>query len=625
MRTIIYSDVIAAAAKMAAIMLPGFPIDVDTKGGFGASVVRHAGTYRVSLPSYHATARLPRDAADYVLGLLIHELAHVRYTVMAHKPGVSRAVQRMTNALEDVRIERETINSGTPDNAAQLLAHVTEKLAGFNTQHGWTGSYAGQAALLACIAGRVANPDYGDLPLATGFASQAPAWLRTIIDRHLPAIERLGSTPEAYTLAETILSEVALEEPKEKTEEPEDDETGETGDQPGEGETGEGETGETGETEEDSEGTETEEDSEGTETEAGSGESEGQDDAEGDAEGEAGETGETETDHETETETHQEKGNKDAGKPRKGSRSNDNPGTTKGPEMDTEVDAVLKEIAKSLTMDTRPDLTGALVEMDHAKGRHTAQSVIDNYRSQGMARVGELRRLANSAGVAPKVRQMLHSQDDSLMTRYETRGRLDRRALARIETGDARVFTRRGLADGIRTGVAFLLDMSSSMMDGRRDLWQGSAVVALAEACERGGADVKIDGFGPAPQSSYGGQLLPFKPWDKRMADGLAAMAGHPSSYGTNLAPSLLMAASELADREGLHKRILLVLTDGECQYGSDLVRAAAELAAAKYGVTVVGIGIQIDLTRTFPKSATVRDLATLGTTMMSELLKAVG
>jgi len=72
-----------------------------------------------------------------------------------------------------------------------------------------------------------------------------------------------------------------------------------------------------------------------------------------------------------------------------------------------------------------------------------------------------------------------------------------------------------------------------------------------------------------------------------------------------------IIAAAGLMDDVVATRRILIVLTDGDCDYGSDAVATACRVAATM-GVEAVGIGMQAaGVTRAFPPrySVNVQDL----------------
>jgi hypothetical protein len=632
-RSILYSDVVTAAGKVAAIMVRGLgqTYAISTNGGTTAAV-RHAGSqhYEIALPSIKASVRMSRTEADFILGLLIHELGHVRYTSFDFPKDNSRELHDLANALEDCREEKAVMTSGDPPNGAKLLAEVTETMAlqasGNGGKEAWPRYTPGQAVACAIVTlGRLANPQYGPLPATTTYAASIPPRVAALVERHMAEITSTTSTAECFDLARRILASAdKVLPPAEEPEKPRG------GDKTTEGGNGEAEDGEgTGEAPSgDDKGTD--------DGQPGPGAGEGTGDGEAEDGGEGAPTG--------------PKGNGD-GEEGGDAAPTDDAGSAKGGQSHGTQDEAKPETfnpADVLAEMLKPRLAA---ETDYNAGRFAATvAALDAAPHESDVRQArgavprpktakDYRAAVNTAGLSPKVRAMLHSQDDSMTTRYETRGRLDRRAIARTSTGDPRVFTRRSLTDGIRTGVGFLLDMSSSMSACRKDRAQAQSAIALGDACERAGADVAIWGFGPSPagwtrdgqtdpnKRMFGGVLLPFKMWTETMDTGAAIIAGADSPHGTNLCPAIIAACRELAARSGLDKRILMVLTDGDCRMGRPATRATAEFAAARYGVIVIGVGIMTNVEDAFAKgkSVTVHNVATLATETMRALIKAVG
>ena len=516
---------------------------------------------------------------------------------------------RITNALEDVRIERAVIASKQPPNGGELLGEVCEHLA-LNMGRGVNWNKFPASEILGAVItlqGRVAHQrkPYGDLPLTRAIAGNLPTWAQDLFTKHKDEILSTTSTGECYALAARLLAELPKKEkpkdnPKDEREAYPKDEGEGAQDAPSEPQDAP--------TQED--GPQDQDDDENAQETPSGAPGGNPDDTQDD---------DTDQDNADQREAYPS-GEREAGDTQGGASTLDEDTEDEITELILDALDLLRDLSKDKPTEknlTANDLTLTVAQLDQAK--HETQIAMAQRKSNPRL-AQDYRAKATTAGLAPKVRQMLHSQDDCMVTRYETRGRLDRKAITRGLTGDPRLFTRRAATDGIRTGVSFLLDFSSSMASDFRVGPQAMAAIALGDACQRAGAEVVINGFGPCAsrigsngQYELTGVLLPFKGWAETMDVGAARLAGHNSGYGTNLSPSLMAAAQQLAARPGLDRRILLVMTDGQCQWGGPLLKATATFAAAKYDVILIGLGIQIDVSPFFPLSVTVNNCAEPG------------
>jgi Mg-chelatase subunit ChlD len=186
------------------------------------------------------------------------------------------------------------------------------------------------------------------------------------------------------------------------------------------------------------------------------------------------------------------------------------------------------------------------------------------------------------------------------------------------------VFARRTTQPGRDVALGVLWDLSSSMNDGRTEM-AAATVWQLAQAAEGAGAGFGVYGFSSMtrtePATGPHGLLLPIWPFGTRPAQPARTLANVFPRGGTRLAPCLLGMAQVMLDVPA-SRRILLVLTDGGCDYGHDMVRDACTLAR-QWGVEPVGLGIQAEeAVEAFPKgrSVNVDTLTELGRTGMRVL-----
>jgi hypothetical protein len=247
-------------------------------------------------------------------------------------------------------------------------------------------------------------------------------------------------------------------------------------------------------------------------------------------------------------------------------------------------------------------------------------------------------RLPRNSVLHGQIGRLLVSEEVHRKTHHETSGRLDRRALIRMRAGALDVFSQRDDTPGMDTALLILIDGSSSMNEpvyaatGTTSRMQIAQTAAwhIARAAEAANAKVAVVAFHTRMDQLHkrthdnptGAALTVVKPFTAPM-DGCAAALGSVSATGyTPLAPAILGAAGMLAEVNAT-RHILMVLTDGECDYGNDAVTAACALAEDQ-GVETVGVGMACDeVTRAFPPrySVNVTDLGQLASTGLGVLV----
>jgi len=187
-----------------------------------------------------------------------------------------------------------------------------------------------------------------------------------------------------------------------------------------------------------------------------------------------------------------------------------------------------------------------------------------------------------------QISRLLVSAEQRQVTHRETSGRLDRRALARMGAGASDVFTRRQETPGIDTAVLILIDGSASMDHSRMTIAQ-TAAWHIAKAAEAAGGKVAIAHFSSYRMDTYAVVRI-VKDWTMQAQDSAAAISALDANGSTPLSPAIIECSRMLAGVNAT-RRILLCLTDGECNFKQKGIRAACAIAD-DYGVEPVGIGI---------------------------------
>jgi hypothetical protein len=206
-------------------------------------------------------------------------------------------------------------------------------------------------------------------------------------------------------------------------------------------------------------------------------------------------------------------------------------------------------------------------------------------------------------------------------------GSLNVRALHKVHTSDA-LFKRRLEADGIDSAVVILLDVSGSMFyEQYKHDENGNAMVnsegvyfkealidnavktcaALLDTLNRAQVKVSIVTFG-----SYASVL---KPFDMPTRAGLQALSLVTDGGQTNDHPALRFCHEIISGRPEARK-VVFVITDGDG--GGDITHQQVK-AGANLGITTVGIGIGVDISKVYPQAIKVTG-ANLGTASFSQI-----
>lgn len=163
------------------------------------------------------------------------------------------------------------------------------------------------------------------------------------------------------------------------------------------------------------------------------------------------------------------------------------------------------------------------------------------------------------------------------------RGRLDSNRLARLTSGEPRIFRQRGTRLAVNTAVHLLLDCSGSML-GRIRL-VSIACYAIASALESIGVNVAVTAFPASPTGEHRATVGPIVRHGQRVHPRL----GLTASGSTPLGEALWWVMQDMLPLREPRKLVLL-LTDGDPD--STLCALHAFRQAQLLGFEVYGIGI---------------------------------
>jgi cobalamin biosynthesis protein CobT len=205
--------------------------------------------------------------------------------------------------------------------------------------------------------------------------------------------------------------------------------------------------------------------------------------------------------------------------------------------------------------------------------------------------------------------------------RWQENGRLDLRAVPAMRCGARNVYKRRRKTEAVQSVVSLLIDLSHSM-NGRRRIGAAVGLAGhLGECLKAAGVSFEIMGF-KGSDKSYAIKTLS-EPWNVSAMANVATSANAANGQ-TNISSAIVRASQRLRGVQNVTRRIVLVLTDGDCGYGPRAVKASIKYAET-IGVETAGIGLQNDVSGVFPVSQSVFDVADLARDGLGVLAKTLG
>jgi Mg-chelatase subunit ChlD len=247
---------------------------------------------------------------------------------------------------------------------------------------------------------------------------------------------------------------------------------------------------------------------------------------------------------------------------------------------------------------------GAAEDVKGSQARNAEKSVIDILRNgvmkdqpkreenrDGTARLGvRAQTLRDAASRASKQRALLaralraNETDDREGGRKA--GRLDNRALTRAMAGATNVFAKREIQEGFDTDVCVLLDASGSMAGNNMHAALEVGLV-VAQAAGSVGAACTTEVFnsqGYVRAGALASRRLP------NPADYGALVNG--ANGGTPLSAHMARVAVNQAKRAPHKRRVVFVITDGQCDYGPATLKRMATYLEQSCGVVLAHVSI---------------------------------
>ena len=212
------------------------------------------------------------------------------------------------------------------------------------------------------------------------------------------------------------------------------------------------------------------------------------------------------------------------------------------------------------------------------------------------------------------VRRMFENTGTEDFQRNRKTGSPNIAALTTMSFND-RLFKRRQETAGVDSAVVILIDVSGSMFGSdntpitKTNIYHAvQTAAALLDTLHHAGVATAV--------LTFGNEVSMLKPFDLHYRKAFPLLERLKSGGGTNDASALSHVHSLLYERHEARK-VAFVITDGEgdrsCTYEQ------AEIGA-RLGVTTIGVGIQHDVSMSYPTNVRVDSLADLGTVAFSKL-----
>jgi cobaltochelatase CobT len=212
------------------------------------------------------------------------------------------------------------------------------------------------------------------------------------------------------------------------------------------------------------------------------------------------------------------------------------------------------------------------------------------------------------------VRRMFENTGTEDFQRNRKTGSLNIAALTTMAFND-RLFKRRQETAGVDSAVVILIDVSGSMFGHSTtpatsmNIYHAvQTAAALLNTLHHAGVATAV--------LSFGNDVSMVKPFDMHYRKAYPLLECLSSGGGTNDCAALSYAHGLLYGRHEARK-VAFVITDGVGDRNATYAQAET---GARLGVTTIGVGIQHDVSESYPTNVTVNKLADLGTVAFSKL-----
>lgn len=187
-------------------------------------------------------------------------------------------------------------------------------------------------------------------------------------------------------------------------------------------------------------------------------------------------------------------------------------------------------------------------------------------------------------------------------------GKINASALSSISTGNVHVFKRHHEEGGINSAVSIVLDASGSMDEIKKDQLAIETTYALYETLSQSGVAVQVITF-----DSRTSVLVPF---NTPVLKAKGIMKRFETNGSTNDYFAIRYAHEQLLARPESRK-VCFVLTDGHGYV--DMVKLQIN-QGNRSGITTVGVGIGVDVSRVYDKHVNIMKIKELATASFKQI-----
>jgi hypothetical protein len=517
-----------------------------------------------ALPSQH---RISRVELDRWIAYFIHEICHAIYTDgAAWSTACGERLNALLNGMEDVRIERLF-------NAAKTASNSTELLTGLmawaidKCPKDYNPNDMKHLPWTLAMLGRVRLCGYPLADVARFDAMLSPA-VRKLVDWAMDQLGRAKSTGDVLDIARKIQRRLANGAPVPAKADSEAKAAG------------------------DASKADSEAKAAGDASKADSEAKAAGDASKADSEAKAaGDASKADSDSDSDSGS-----DSDSDSDSKGNAQGDGDGKPADlPQADvTQCAAVdlspmsdaMKQVARDMGRDSRAGHVEAAIIEAIRRAQATAGKPFGKLHgaSDGATMSDLLSKAARSGKLRAQVARVLKAEESENWERARPTGRLDRFAFSRMATGDNSVFAKRTISGGYQTEIEILCDGSSSMR-GKPAYATATLAVVIAQAAQQVGVKCGVSRFTDSTPKAVKrpNESLSAKEIQNRFT----VLARAPSGM-TDVTGAIVQASAKLAARAPGKRKLLFVVSDGDCAYGADGIKGANAYARRLDVETVV-------------------------------------